>query len=62
VTTGLVVGDLGFEVLADNERAGPRRLIEPADVDVLNALARRYMQVVEARSGEGVLAELGREL
>jgi tetratricopeptide (TPR) repeat protein len=62
VVSGLVVDDAGFEVLAGDERIGSRRLIEPADVELLTGLAGRYVQAVQARSDAGVFVELGREL
>ena len=60
--TGLVVDGTGFEVLAGDERVGPRRLIEPADVEFLTGLAARYVRAVRARPHDGVLIGLGREL
>src|SRR5258706_410549 len=36
---GLVVDDAGFEVLAGDERIGPRRLVNPGDVGLLMGLA-----------------------
>jgi tetratricopeptide (TPR) repeat protein len=62
VITGLVVDSGGFEVLAGGERVGPRRLVGPGDVDLLKGLASRYVRAVHARSGDDVLAGIGREL
>ncbi|MDQ2883671.1 MAG: tetratricopeptide repeat protein [Actinomycetota bacterium] len=60
--TGLVVDGTGFEVLVGDERIGPRRVLEPADVELLEMLASRYVRAVQARSDAGVFVELGREL
>ena len=60
--TGLVVDGTGFEVLVGDERIGPRRVVEPADVELLEVLAARYVRAVQARSDAGVFVELGREL
>src|SRR5579862_1611154 len=62
VITGLVVDSGGFEVLADGERVGSRRLVAPGDVELLKGLAGRYVRAVHARSGDDVLAGIGREL
>ena len=60
--TGLVVDDAGFEVLAGDERMGPRRPAEAADVEFLAGLAGRYVRAVESGRDDGVFAGLGREL
>ena len=62
LVTGLVVDGTGFEVLVGDERVGPRRVLEPADVELLAGLAARYVRAVQARSDAGVFVELGREL
>jgi hypothetical protein len=62
MVTGLVVDGAGFEVLSGDERIGSRRPIEPADVELLNGLASRYVRAVQAHSDAGVFVELGREL
>ena len=62
VVTGLVVDGTGFEVLAGDERIGPRRVIGPADVALLTGLAGRYVRAVQANADPGVFAGLGREL
>ncbi len=59
---GLVVDGTGFEVLVGDERIGPRRVLEPADVRLLEVLAARYVRAVQTRSDAGVFVELGREL
>ncbi|MFD1524373.1 tetratricopeptide repeat protein [Pseudonocardia yunnanensis] len=58
----MVVDGTGFEVLADHERMGPRRVLEPADVDLLEGLAGRYLRAVQTRSDAAVFVGLGREL
>ena len=60
--TGLIVDDADFELLAGDERIGPRRSVEPADVEFLTGLAGRYARAVQARSDAGVFVELGRDL
>ena len=60
--TGLVVDGTGFEVLVGDERIGARRVLEPADVELLGVLAARYGRAVQAGSDAGVFVELGREL
>jgi pyridoxamine 5'-phosphate oxidase len=45
VVTGLVVDGTGFEVLAGNERIGPRPVIGPGDVALLTELAGRYVHI-----------------
>jgi hypothetical protein len=62
VVTGVVVDGTGFEVVVGNERIGTRRAVEPADVQLLEGLAARYVRAVHAGSDAGVLVELGREL
>ena len=62
MVTGLVVDAAGFEVLAGGERAGSRRRVERADVDLLAGLAGRYAQAVQAGADAGVFVGLGREL
>jgi len=62
VVTGLVVDGTGFEVLVGDERIGARRVLEPADVELLGVLAARYGRAVQAGSDAGVFVELGREL
>ena len=62
VVTGLVVDGAGFEVLAGNKQIGSRRLVGPADVELLTRLAARYVRAVQAGSDAGVFVELGREL
>jgi tetratricopeptide (TPR) repeat protein len=62
VVTGLVVDGAGFEVLAADERVGSRRRVDGGDVELLTGLAGRYARAVRARSGQGVLASIGREL
>lgn len=56
--SGLIVDGSGFELVLGDERVGPRRAIEDADVDLLKRIADRY---VRANSAD-VLLELGREL
>ena len=48
--TGLAIDDVGFELVVGDERIGPRRLIEPADVALLNGLADRYVRAVREES------------
>ena len=63
--TGLVVDGSGFELLVDDERVGPRRVLGPDDVALLEALASRYTHAVRTRADPAdpaVLVELGREL
>ena len=60
--TGLVVDGTGFEVLVGDERIGPRRVVDSADVELLEGLAARYVQAVQAGCDAGVFVELGREL
>jgi tetratricopeptide (TPR) repeat protein len=60
--TGLVVDGTGFEVLVGDERIGPRRVLGPADVELLEVLAARYVRAVQAGCDAGVFVELGREL
>lgn len=60
--TGLVVDATGFEVLVGGERIGRRRVLEPADVKLLEVLAARYVRAVQAHSDAEVFVELGREL
>ena len=62
MVTGLVVDGTGFEVLAGDERIGPRRVIGPADVALLTGLAGRYVRAVQGNADPGVFAGLGREL
>jgi tetratricopeptide (TPR) repeat protein len=62
VVSGLVIDGPGFEVLAGDERVGPRRPIEPADVELLTGLAARYVRAVQAGSDAGAFVGLGREL
>ncbi len=60
--TGLVVDGSGFEVLAGDERVGPRRPISERDVELLTGLADRYLTAVQARSDDTVFATIGEEL
>jgi tetratricopeptide (TPR) repeat protein len=60
--TGLVVDDAGFEVLAGEQRIGPRRVIQPDDVELLTGLARRYVRAVQAGSRPEEFIAIGREL
>jgi tetratricopeptide (TPR) repeat protein len=60
--TGLVVGDGGFEVVVGQERVGSRRVLEAGDVALLEGLAARYVQAVQAGADDGVFVGLGREL
>jgi tetratricopeptide (TPR) repeat protein len=60
--TGLVVDGTGFEVLVGDTRIGSRRVLGQADVDLLQGLAARYVQAVQAHSDAGVFVALGREL
>jgi hypothetical protein len=60
--TGLVVDDTGFEVLAGEQRIGPRRVIQPDDVELLTGLARRYVRAVQAGSRPEEFIAIGREL
>ena len=60
--TGLVVDGTGFEVLAGDERIGPRRTLEPGDAALLTGLAGRYVRAVQANADPGVFTGLGREL
>lgn len=62
MTTGLFVDGAGFEVLAEDERIGPRRLIGPDDVTLLAGLASRYARAVRAGSDSAAFVALGREL
>jgi len=62
VVTGLVVDGAGFEVLAGDVRVGSRRLLGPADAELLTGLAGRYVRAVQAGADAGVFVELGREL
>ncbi len=62
MVTGLVVDGAGFEVLAGEQRVGPRRSITPGDAGLLAGLAGRYGRAVQAGADVGVFAGLGREL
>ncbi len=62
VVAGLAVGGGGFEVLAGSERVGPRRVLGPADAELLTDLGGRYVRAVQAGSDAGVFAGLGLEL
>ena len=62
MVTGLVVDGTGFEVLAGDERIGPRRPVGAGDVELLAGLASRYVQAVQAHSDADVSLGLGREL
>ena len=62
VVTGLVIDDCGFEILADDKRVGPRRVISGADAVLLAGLAGRYARAVQARAGDAVFLSVGREL
>ena len=62
LVTGLVVDGTGFELLVGDERIGSRRVVEPADVELLRGLATRYVRAVQAGSDAGVFVGLGREL
>jgi len=60
--TGLVVNGTGFEVLAGDERIGPRRRIGSEDTALLIGLANRYVHAVQARADDSVFVGLGRDL
>ncbi len=60
--TGLVVDESGFELLVGEERIGPRRALDPADVALLEGLAARYVRAVQSHADTGDFLELGREL
>ena len=62
MVVGLVVDGTGFEVLAGDERIGPRRVIGPGDAALLTGLAGRYVRAVQARAEDSVFVGLGREL
>jgi len=48
VVAGLVVDGAGFEVLVGDERIGPRRMIGPADVELLKRFGRPVLRAVRA--------------
>jgi tetratricopeptide (TPR) repeat protein len=60
--SGLVIDDAGFEILSGSERIGPRRLVTDADVALLTGFAARYVDAVQARSGDVVFLGIGRDL
>ncbi|MFJ3673918.1 hypothetical protein ACIPSE_46535, partial [Streptomyces sp. NPDC090106] len=52
----------GFELLADSQRVGPRRVLEASDVELLNGIAGRYVEAVRSGSRDEVLLAIGRDL
>jgi Trypsin-co-occurring domain 1 len=52
---GLIVDDLDFEVVVGAECIGPRRLVTPADVELLAGLAGRHVRVVQGVSRDTCL-------
>ncbi|MER7488306.1 CHAT domain-containing protein, partial [Streptomyces sp. NPDC126497] len=62
MVTGLVVDSQGFELVVSGQRVGSRRTLRTSDIDLLNALADRYVDAVRAGSREQVLLGVGREL
>ena len=60
--TGLVVDGTGFEVLVGEERIGARRVLQGADMKLLEGLTARYVRAVHAGSDSDVFVGLGREL
>jgi len=62
VVTGLVVDDAGFELLAGDQRIGPRRVFRDGDVELLSGLAGRYVRAVQAGSRPDEFIGIGREL
>ena len=60
--TGLVVDDAGFELLAGEQRIGPRRVFLDGDVELLTGLAGRYVRAVRTGSRPDEFIAIGREL
>ncbi|WP_405701056.1 hypothetical protein OG209_28240 [Streptomyces sp. NBC_01383] len=55
MVTGLLADTDGFELVADDRRVGSRRMLQSADVDLLDAVAARYMDAVRNGSREQAL-------
>ena len=62
LATGIALDDAGFEMLVGEQRVGPRRLIGPSDVGLLEDVAARYARAVRTGAGSDVFLTLGREL
>ncbi|MFF0022328.1 CHAT domain-containing protein, partial [Streptomyces sp. NPDC005496] len=62
MVTGLVVDANRFELVVDGRRVGPRRVLQTADVELLTAVAGRYVDAVRNGSKDQALLAVGREL
>ncbi|MBW6439300.1 CHAT domain-containing protein [Actinoplanes hulinensis] len=62
MATGVVVDSSGFEIVAGDQRMGPRRALTEADEKLLSDLAARYVRAVQSEAGDDVFLTLGQEL
>ncbi|MBO3743034.1 CHAT domain-containing protein [Actinoplanes flavus] len=62
MATGVVVNGSSFEIVAGNERMGPRRTLTAADERLLSDLAARYVRAVQSDAADDVFRTLGQEL
>ncbi|WP_405628282.1 tetratricopeptide repeat protein [Streptomyces sp. NBC_00016] len=62
MVTGLVVDANGFELVVEGRRVGPRRVLQTSDVELLDAVAGRYVDAVRNGSRDQALLAVGREL
>lgn len=62
MATGLVIDGSGFDLVVDDRRIGPRRTLQAADVELLNAVAGQYVDAVRGGSKDQALLAVGREL
>ncbi|MFF4270439.1 CHAT domain-containing protein [Streptomyces sp. NPDC001536] len=62
MVTGLAVDANGFELVVDDQRVGPRRMLQTADIELLNAVAGQYVDAVRNGSKDRALLAVGREL
>lgn len=62
MATGLVVDATGFEVLVDDQRLGPRRILDPVAVEFLTQASARYERAVLSHASPEVFLGLGRDL
>ncbi|MFC4071740.1 tetratricopeptide repeat protein [Actinoplanes subglobosus] len=62
MVTGIVVDGSGWELQADGERVGSRRVLSEADETFLADVGVRYVRAVQAGAADEVLLGLGRQL
>ncbi|SHM48262.1 CHAT domain-containing protein, partial [Actinacidiphila paucisporea] len=62
MATGLIVDATGFELVVDDQRVGPRRMLRGSDVGLLTSVAGQYVDALRGGSRDQALLAVGREL